>query len=72
VNWNFGGRDKSLEFFARRGHRQVIAGYYDSDPKEVRRWLESAAKVDGVIGVMYTTWRSAYEDIEAFARECEK
>src|SRR5262249_26929342 len=32
VNWNFGEREESLRFFAGRGHRQVIAGYYDADP----------------------------------------
>jgi hypothetical protein len=68
VNWNFGKRDQSLEFFARRGHRQVIAGYYDGKPGEVKQWLASAAKVKGVVGVMYTTWRSNFEDLEAFAR----
>jgi hypothetical protein len=31
--------------------------------------MESAKKVDGTVGVMYTTWRQRYDDLEAFARE---
>jgi hypothetical protein len=68
MNWNFGKRDASLKFFADRGHHQIIAGYYDHDPKQVREWLESARRVQGVIGVMYTTWQQKYGDLEEFAR----
>ncbi|MBI4582962.1 MAG: hypothetical protein HY717_02915 [Planctomycetes bacterium] len=68
VNWNFDQREKSLKFFADRGHRQVIAGYYDGRPEDIRKWLEAAAKVQGVIGLMYTTWQDRYDDLEAFAR----
>ena len=72
VNWNFDKRDQSLKFFADRGHRQVIAGYYDVAPAEVapktRQWLDSAAKVTGVVGVMYTTWENNYAQLEAFAQ----
>lgn len=71
MNWNFGKRDQSLKFFADKGHRQIIAGYYDDKPEKVKDWLASAAKVQGVIGVMYTTWRSDYSQIEAFARLCK-
>jgi hypothetical protein len=70
VNWNFDKRDASLKFFADRGHRQVIAGYYDADPAQVKLWLASAARVKGVVGVMYTTWQNRYEDLEAFAKAC--
>ena len=72
MNWNFGKRDQSLQFFAERGHKQVIAGYYDHEVAQVDRWLESAAKVEGVVGVMYTTWRNNYADIEAFAERVKK
>jgi hypothetical protein len=68
VNWNGSHRDASLRFFARRGHRQIIAGYFDGAPDDVRDWLRSARGVPGVIGVMYTTWRGRYDDLEAFAR----
>ncbi|MBI4607358.1 MAG: hypothetical protein HY721_35780 [Planctomycetes bacterium] len=70
VNWNFGERERSLRFFAGRGHRQVIAGYYDADPKQVRQWLEAARGVEGIVGILYTTWRNAYDDLEEFARQC--
>ena len=70
MNWNFGTRDQSLKFFEGRGHRQIIAGYYDDKPEKVKDWLASAAKVQNVIGVMYTTWRNDYSQIEAFAKLC--
>lgn len=68
VPWYFEKRRESLAWFAGRGHRQVIAGYYDHDPEQVRDWLEAAKMVKGVDGVMYTTWRHAYGDLERFAR----
>lgn len=68
VNWNGGRKEASLRFFAGTGHRQVIAGYYDGDPEDIRDWLRAARDVDGMIGVMYTTWRANYDDLEAFAR----
>jgi hypothetical protein len=71
VNWNFDKRDDSLAFFAERGHRQIIAAYYDGPLDHVRQWLVSAERVKGVEGVMYTTWRDRYEDLEAFARICQ-
>lgn len=72
VNWNFAKRDRSLKFFADRGNPQVIAGYYDGKVEQVREWLASAAKVKGVVGIMYTTWRHDYDQIEAFARLCRE
>jgi hypothetical protein len=71
MNWNFGNRDKSLKFFADRGNRQIIAGYYDSDLKDMSQWLESAGKVTGVIGMMYTTWSQNYSQLEKFAEMCK-
>ena len=68
VNWNFGKREESLRFFSRRGHRQVIAGYYDGPPDQIRDWLDAARGVPGVVGVLYTTWRQDYSQLEAFAR----
>jgi hypothetical protein len=72
MNWNFDNRDKSLKFFAARGHKQVIAGYYDDDVDRVNDWLASAARVRGVVGVMYTTWEDNYDDLEAFSRRVHK
>jgi hypothetical protein len=72
VNWNFEKRDESLKFFADRGHSQVLGAYYDGPVNEVRQWLDSAAKIDRVIGVMYTTWEANYDDLEAFAEACRR
>lgn len=67
VNWNHGRRDESLRFFAARGHRQVIAAYYDNPLRELDDWLESAKGVPDVVGWMYTTWRGDYSKLESFA-----
>ncbi len=67
VPWYFEKRAESLKWFADRGHRQVIAGYYDAAPERVRDWLSAARPHPGVIGVMYTTWESKYGDLEKFA-----
>jgi hypothetical protein len=68
MNWNFGKREQSLKFFADRGHRQILAGYYDDKPERVKDWIAAAAKVPNVVGVMYTTWQNDYSNIEAFAK----
>lgn len=69
VNWNAGHAQASARFFARRGHPQVIAGYYDGRPEDIRAWLEDVRGVKGVFAVMYTTWLGHYDDLEAFARQ---
>lgn len=73
VNWNFDKRDQSLKHFADRGHSQTLAGYYDSDPSQIVTWLDSvvAGKIPRVQGVMYTTWRRNYDDLEKFARHVQ-
>jgi hypothetical protein len=68
MNWNLGKLRDSLQFFSQRGHQQIIAGYYDHDVNDLKNHLAAAKSVPGVIGVMYTTWRRKYEDLEAFAR----
>jgi len=69
VPWYFGKRSESLKFFAERGHQQVIAGYYDENPERVRDWLRAAKDVpQSVIGVMYTTWKNNFGDMEKFSR----
>lgn len=72
MNWNFGQRAKSLEFFAERGHQQILAGYYDAGPEQIGDWLETARKFPGVLGVMYTTWQRNFSDLQAFAREVDR
>jgi hypothetical protein len=68
VNWNFDGRARSLPFFAARGHKQVIAGYYDGNMERTRQWLASARGISGITGIMYTTWEQNYGELENFAR----
>ena len=68
--WHFEKREASLDFFAKRGHRMIMAGYYDADDvgANVRGWRDAAAKVRGAEGLIYTTWRNEYKDLETFAR----
>lgn len=68
VPWYFEKRAESLKFFSDRGHRQVIAGYYDEKPEKVRNWLEAAKPYPGVLGVIYTTWEHKYGDLEKFSQ----
>jgi hypothetical protein len=64
--WDYATRAASLQFFAGLGNRQVIAGYYDSDPSLVTNWLNAASAYTGVAGVMYTTWQNNYSDLARF------
>lgn len=66
VNWNHGAANESLRFFAERGHPQVLAGFYDADPRRIREWLD--VRPDAVDGAMYTTWRSNFGEVETFAK----
>jgi hypothetical protein len=67
ANWYFDRREESLAWFAGRGHRTLIAGYYDQKPERARDWLESGRRAGGVVGIMYTSWYDRYEDLETFA-----
>jgi len=65
MNWS-GGKE-GLQFFAGRGHSQMIAGYYDGNPVEsVRSWTQKVQGVPDIIGMMYTTWQNRYNDMPAF------
>lgn len=70
MNWNSGKAKESLDFFAKRGHSQILAGYYDSNPSAIKGWLGTAKALGGarVTGVMYTTWAHNYSQLEAFAK----
>jgi hypothetical protein len=71
VCWYLGKAGESMPFFAKRGHKLLMAGYYDqADVKaNVFGWREAAAKVpQAARGLMYTTWRHNYADLETFAR----
>lgn len=69
ANWNGGKARASLEWFAGRGHPQVLAGYYDADDLEnFRMWDAAARGVPRVLGFMYTTWQAKYGLLEAYGR----
>jgi hypothetical protein len=68
VNWNGGKAAKSLKFFADRGHRQIIAGYYDGDETNFQRWAAAAKDVPRVTGFIYTTWQHKYDQLEAYGK----
>ncbi len=68
VNWN--GREgivqKSLDFFASRGFRQISAPFYDGDENDIRIWKEWMRGVPNTRGMMYTTWRANYGYLKPF------
>ena len=64
--WYYEARAASLQFFAGLGNRQLIAGYYDSDPSRVTNWLNAARPYTGISGVMYTTWQNNYANLQPF------
>jgi hypothetical protein len=67
VNWNGEKAAESVKWFADRGHKQVLAGYYDGDEQyEVVPWGRAARDVGGVTGFMYTTWHRRFDKLEAF------
>ncbi len=69
ANWNGGKAKESLSFFAGRGHKQIIAGYYDVDDlTNFQQWDQAARDVPGVIGFMYTTWQSKYNLLERYGQ----
>lgn len=67
MNWNFDSRKESLTFFEDRGYSQILSGYYDAGPDQIKGWLEAAKGRKKILGVMYTTWQNNYTDLEAFA-----
>ena len=71
MNWNGPRRRASLAWFAQRGNPQVIAGYYDPPDHDgahaARTELFEADGVRGVRGLMYTTWKDDYSQLENYA-----
>jgi hypothetical protein len=73
ANWNSGKAKDSLAFFASRGHRQLIAGYYDADDlSDLERWRSAAQGLSGVFGFMYTTWQSKFDLLERYGEALRK
>lgn len=58
-------RGKSMKFFADRGHRQVVATYYDdTDLSQTREWIETARDEKSVIGYVHDVARGLLADGE--------
>jgi hypothetical protein len=68
ANWNGGKAAASLKWFADRGHKQIIAGYYDGGLDNFHRWRKAMKSVTGVGGFMYTTWQNKYDLLEAYGK----
>ena len=62
-------RAESLAHFAGRGHKQILAGYYDGPVDAITPWLADAERAGGLVGAMYTTWQGRYDDLDAFAKQ---
>jgi hypothetical protein len=68
INWNSGKASPSLKHFADLGHPQLLAGYYDAPPENIRTWLDTANPFPKSLrGAMYTTWQNNFTDLEKFA-----
>ena len=67
ANWNFTAIEASPKWFAQRGHRQVVAGYFDREIDEIGEWARVAANTQGVCGAMYVTWEQDYSHLGTFA-----
>ena len=69
-NWNSPKARRSLQWFAGQGRHQVLCGYYDGKPEDIRGWLDAARGIPDVDAILYATWVGRYDDLEAFARAC--
>ena len=60
--------ETSMKFFSEKGFRTFAAAYYDEKPPfpVSRRWRDTVRRTPGAVGIMYTTWRSAFGDLPAF------
>ena len=56
--------DKSLPWFADRGHHQLLAGYYDAPPEHILDWLKSARGVPGIDAALQSTTRENNDAIQ--------
>jgi hypothetical protein len=66
MNWI--AQEKTLAWFAGRGHKQILCGYYDAPSEKMTDWLRMAVKYPGVSGVMYTTWANDFHELAKYAK----
>jgi len=71
VNWHGGLQGKNCKFFADRGLRQILSGYYDHDEdgSRIAKWLDNTRDIPGIIGAMYTTWEDRYDAMDKWAKK---
>ena len=79
MNWNLGALTKSLTFFSGKdtsasppqphAFEQIIAGYYDSGDgaTSATQEMQAAMGIQGVVGVMYTSWEDDYTQLKPYA-----
>jgi hypothetical protein len=68
ANWANDLQGKNLKWFADRGHRQVLCGYYDGSGYPIDKWLAAGKGLPGIVGAMYTTWEDNYADMDSWAK----
>lgn len=58
MNWNYTASrvGKSTRFFASRGNRQIIAGYYDGSASSLSTWMSRINNKSNIQGFMYSTF----------------
>lgn len=76
MNW-YSPDERTIKFFADRGHKQVLCGYYDvmtTDriKENIAKWKNVAGDLPGILGFMYTTWRSNYTYLDDFFELLDK
>ena len=69
MNWYAPSKD-AVKWFANRGHKQVLCGYYDTDDLKanIKQWMEMSEGSPNVVGMMYTTWRHNFKAMTEFFR----
>lgn len=69
VNWNGGKNAKnSLNFFANKNFKQITSPYYDSkNTNSIRDWRIAQEGVNGVEGMMYTSWLNDFDFLTPFS-----
>ena len=70
MNW-YSPDQRTMKFFADRGHKQVLCGYYDGRSSQrmkdnIARWKKVSEEIPGVLGFMYTTWRRDYDNLQDY------
>ncbi|GEM_PF-177250 len=75
MNW-WSPDARNVKFFADRGHKQVLCGYYDAPKTEdmqrnIATWLKVSDGVPGILGFTYTTWHNEYDHLDEYFKLLE-